>query len=52
MSVLYRALWSDESQKDPGGFIDEARAKFTAWAMEDPEAEPLPDGTAALRLSL
>lgn len=50
MSVLYRALWSDESQKDPGGFIDEARAKFTAWAMEDPEAEPLPDGTAEVSL--
>lgn len=50
MSVLYRALWSDESQKDPGGFIDKARAKFTAWAMEDPEAEPLPDGTAEVSL--
>ena len=29
MSVLYRALWSDESQKDPGGFIDKAYPDLT-----------------------
>lgn len=51
MSVLYRALWSDESQDDPGGFIDKARAKFTAWALDDPEAEPLPDGSAEVSLA-
>lgn len=50
MSVLYRALWSDQSQADPGAFVDLARARFTCWALDDLEAEPLPDGTSEVNL--
>lgn len=52
MSVLYRALWSDESQPAPAAFVDLARAKFTAWALEDQDAQPLPDGSAQVNLLL
>jgi len=51
MSVLYRALWSDESQVDRDGFIEQARARFTAWALEDSDADPLHDGTTEVALS-
>lgn len=51
MSILYRALWSDESQVDPDSFIEQARARFTAWALEDSDADPLPDGTTEVALS-
>ncbi|AXH96005.1 hypothetical protein [Ornithinimicrobium avium] len=50
MSVLYRALWSDQTQAEPDVFIDLARAKFTCWALDDLEARPLPDGTAEVVL--
>ncbi|MFV0458288.1 MAG: hypothetical protein ACK5MT_05905 [Actinomycetales bacterium] len=50
MSVLYRALWSDQSQADPEAFVDLARARFTCWALDDLEAEPLPDGTSEVNL--
>ncbi len=37
----YRALWSEDSQEDPHGYLAEARAKFSHWAMENSDAEPL-----------
>lgn len=45
MSVQYRALWTDESQADPLGYLDVVRRLFSSWAIEDRDAASLPDGT-------
>lgn len=52
MSVMYRALWTDDSQQDPFAYIDEVRGKFTSWALEDNDADPLPDGATEVQLRM
>lgn len=44
VSVLYRALWRDESQADIQKYLDQVRLQFCVWAalLEDPQS--LPDG--------
>lgn len=51
MSVLYRGLWADHSQKDPEAYFADVRCRFSSWALEDPDAKPLPDGESAVSLS-
>lgn len=52
MSVLYRALWSDNHQESPSEYLDAARARFSSWALEDGEAGPLPDGDTNVELRM
>jgi hypothetical protein len=44
MSVLYRALWCDESQADTQAYLDEVRVRFGVWAALQEEPELLSDG--------
>lgn len=52
MSVLYRALWTDDSQPDLGAYIAEVRRRFSVWATESAEPVSLENGATTLDLRM
>lgn len=50
MSVLYRALWASKPDS-PSEHLARTRHLFSAWAVEDSDADSLQDGTTAVTLT-
>lgn len=48
MSVLYRAIWHDESLDEPELSVELALDCFSRWALDDDGAAVLDDGQVAL----
>lgn len=51
MSILYRAIWTDEPANGTEQAIDALRVKAAAWTREVDDAEPLPEGDSELDVS-
>lgn len=51
MSVLYRALWRDDEQDAPGGYLDHAQLLFAEWARGRQDAAVFLEGESTVEVS-